>query len=70
VEKCQQFGIPAGRADAFPVELVEPDTLGLDVLEPTVVLGVFTDAEASAAVGFFSRTMLLLISQHCLDVTP
>jgi len=70
---CQQLGIPAGRADAFPVELVEPEApalVALDVVEPTVVLGVFSDDDAPATVGFFSRTMLLLKSQHCLDVTP
>jgi hypothetical protein len=41
---CQQSGIPAGRADAFPVEPAEPEELGPvgpDVVEPTVVLGVF-----------------------------
>jgi hypothetical protein len=72
---CQQSGIPAGRADAFPVELElraseAPELVGPEVVEPTVVLGDFSDADASAAVGFFSRMMLLLTSQHCLDVTP
>jgi hypothetical protein len=69
---CQQSGIPAGRADAFPVEVVElaPEPVAPDVVEPIVVLGVFSDDDAPAAVGFFSRTMLLLTSQHCLDVTP
>ena len=55
---CQQSGIPAGRADAFPVELVEPEApepVGPDVVEPTVVLGAFSDDDAPAAVGFFSR---------------
>jgi len=59
---CQQLGIPAGRADAFPVELVEPEApvpVAPDVVEPTVVLGVFSDDDAPAAGGFFSRTMLL-----------
>jgi len=40
----QQSGIPAGRADTFPVELVEPEALepvAPDAVEPTVVLGVF-----------------------------
>ena len=58
---CQQSGIPAGRADAFPVELVEseaPEPLPPDLVEPTVVLGVFSDDDAPASVGFFSRRML------------
>ena len=70
---CQQSGIPAGRADAFPVELVEPEApepVGPDMVEPTVVSGAFSDDDAPAEVGFFSRTTLLLTSQHCLGVTP
>jgi hypothetical protein len=71
---CQQSGIPAGRADAFPVELVEPDApepVGPEVVEPTVVSGVLSDAEAPEEdVGFLSRIMLVLTSQHCFEVTP
>jgi len=69
---CQQSGIPAGRADAL-VELVEPEALEpvVPAVEPTVVLGVFvSDVFSDGAAGFFSRTRLLLTSQHCLDVTP
>jgi hypothetical protein len=69
---CQQSGIPAGRADAFPGELVgleAPEPVA-DMVEPTVVLGVFSDDDAPASVGFFSRMMLWLTSQHCLGVTP
>jgi NADPH-dependent 2,4-dienoyl-CoA reductase/sulfur reductase-like enzyme len=70
---CQQSGIPAGRADAFPVELVEaeaPEPVEPDVVGPTVVSGAFSDDDAPAEVEFFSRMMLLLTSQHCLAVTP
>ena len=73
VALSQQSGIPAGRADAFPVELVgseAPEPVAPDMVEPTVVLGVFSDDDAPASVGFFSRMMLRLISQHCLGVTP
>jgi hypothetical protein len=69
----QQSGIPTGRADAFPVELVEPEAavpVGPDMVEPTVVSGAFSDDDTPAEVGFFSRMMLLLTSQHCLGVTP
>src|SRR5215216_6876730 len=69
----QQSGIPTGRADAFPVELVEPEPpvpVGPDMVEPTVVSGAFSDDDTPAEVGFFSRMMLLLTSQHCLGVTP
>ena len=70
---CQQSGIPAGRADAFPVELVgseTPEPVAPGMVEPTVVLGVFSADDAPASVGFFSRMILRLISQHCLGVTP
>jgi hypothetical protein len=52
---CQQSGIPAGRADAFPVELVGSETPepAADMVEPTVVLGVFSDDDAPASVGSF-----------------
>jgi hypothetical protein len=69
----QQSGIPTGRADAFPVELVEPGApvpVEPDMVEPTVVSGAFSDDDTPAKVGFFSRMMLLLTSQHCLGVTP
>jgi hypothetical protein len=69
----QQSGIPTGRADAFPVEPVEPEApvpVGPDMVEPTVVSGAFSDDDTPAEVGFFSRMMLLLTSQHCLGVTP
>ena len=69
----QQSGIPTGRADAFPVELVEPEApvpVVPDMVEPTVVSGAFSDDDTPAEVGFFSRMMLLLTSQHCLGVTP
>jgi hypothetical protein len=66
----QQSGIPTGRADAFPVELVEPVPVIPDMVEPTVVSGAFSDDDTPAEVGFFSRMMLLLTSQHCLGVTP
>src|SRR5437879_1247771 len=70
---CQQSGIPAGRADAFPVELVEPETpepVGPDVVEPTVVWGALSDDDEPAEVGLFSRMTLPLTSQHCLGETP
>src|SRR5262249_17733548 len=70
---CHQSGIPGGRADAFPVELVEPEAAEpvAPAVEPTVVLGVFVSGVFSdGSVGLFSRTRLLLTSQHCLDVTP
>jgi hypothetical protein len=61
--------MPAGRADAFPVELVLVESGGV-VVEAPVVLGVFSADDAAVGVGFFSLMMLLLTSQHCLDVTP
>jgi hypothetical protein len=67
---CQQSGIPAGRADAFPVELAESEALdpvAPDAVEPTVVLGVFSDDDALALVGFRERCYCLHPS---LDVTP
>ena len=69
----QQSGIPTGRADAFPVELVEPEApvpVVPDMVEPTVVSGAFSDDDTPAEVGIFSRMMLRLTSQHCLGVTP
>jgi hypothetical protein len=69
----QQSGIPTGRADAFPVELLEPEApvpVGPDMVEPTVVSGAFSDDDTPAEVEFFPRMMLLLTSQHCLGVTP
>jgi hypothetical protein len=64
----QHSGIPAGLADAFPADFVGSEAVAPDDVTPTVVWGVLSDDDAS--VGFFSRIMLRLTSQHCLGVTP
>jgi hypothetical protein len=69
----QQSGIPAGRSEAVELEPAPPAPTApvpialFDVVEPTV-LPVFPDDVPLAFVWFLSRTILLLTSQHRLEV--